>query len=82
MSKDFGHISDRDWDAIAQRFRLTPRERQVLREALAGRKIAEMEKTLNQSHETVLAHLNSLYRKTGASDRVDLAMRVMGAVAR
>ena len=82
MSKDFGYMSDKDWDEVARRFRLSPRERHVLTEVLAGRRIAEMEKSLNLPPDIVLSHLHSLYRKVGAKDRVDLAMRVMGAIAR
>jgi DNA-binding CsgD family transcriptional regulator len=41
-----------------------------------------MEKTLHLPSEAVLSHLNRLYRKVGAKDRVDLVMRTMGALAR
>ena len=75
-------MSEQDWEDIARRFRLSPRERQVLQHALAGRRIAEMEKSVRLPQEEVLAVLRSLFRKVGAKDRLDLAMRVMGASAR
>jgi DNA-binding CsgD family transcriptional regulator len=76
MEKDFAFMSDRDWSSITARFRLSPRECETLQLILAGRTSEELEKKLQLSRPAVKKVLMRLYRKVGARDRIDLALRV------
>ena len=53
---------------------LTPREAEVLKLIAAGLSNAEIAETLVVSHATVKTHVNRIFAKTGARDRVQ-AMR-------
>ncbi len=54
---------------------LTDRERDVLRETLTGVKVADIAKRLYLSEGTVRNHLSSAIGKTGASTRVEAAIK-------
>lgn len=53
---------------------LTPREREVLGYVVAGHTYAEIAQSLVISEKTVSSHISNLLRKTGAANRVDLAI--------
>lgn len=53
---------------------LTPRERTILEYIVAGRTYGEIARELFISDKTVSTHVSSLLRKTGARNRVELAM--------
>lgn len=52
---------------------LTPREREVLDHVVAGRTYGEIARALFVSEKTVSSHVSNLLRKTGSSNRYDLA---------
>ncbi|MPV37255.1 AAA family ATPase [Georgenia subflava] len=52
---------------------LTPREREVLAQVVAGRTYAEIAQALFISEKTVSVHVSNLLRKTGTASRVELA---------
>ena len=57
--------------AIADRFDLTLRERQVLALLAAGHSNPEIAETLFISRRTVTTHISNLYAKLGADNRVE-----------
>jgi DNA-binding CsgD family transcriptional regulator len=56
---------------------LTTREREILDHVVAGRTYGEIARALTISEKTVSSHISNLLRKTGATNRVDLATRAM-----
>ena len=56
------------------RMPLTPRERQLLAIILDGARNREIADRLGLKEQTVKNQLATLYRKTGASSRLELAM--------
>ncbi|WP_308220011.1 helix-turn-helix transcriptional regulator [Microbacterium sp. CFH 31415] len=54
---------------------LTPREREIVRLVVAGRTYREIAGELFVSEKTVSSHISNVLRKTGASNRIDLARR-------
>src|SRR5262249_39713162 len=53
---------------------LSPREEEVVRCVARGLRNAEIATTLSISAETVKTHLNSIFRKLGVRDRLELAL--------
>ncbi len=53
---------------------LTARERDVIRQVALGLHNAEVARKLAISEQTVKTHLNSIFRKLGVRDRVELAL--------
>ena len=53
---------------------LTPREHDVVRELLAGRRDKEIAQKLGISPHTLRNHMRELRRKTGADDRLGVAL--------
>ena len=60
---------------------LTAREREVLQHVVAGRTYGEIARALFVSEKTVSSHISNLLRKTGASNRVELARLARHATA-
>jgi DNA-binding NarL/FixJ family response regulator len=56
---------------------VTPREAQVLRHVAFGLSNREISQSLGISVETVKEHVQNILRKTGASDRTDVAVRAV-----
>jgi DNA-binding NarL/FixJ family response regulator len=69
----------REQRRAAQKWRLTPRELEVLREAAEGHSNAQISRQLWVTEQTVKFHLSNIYRKMGVSNRTE-AMR--GAITR
>ncbi|CAK7024202.1 MAG: hypothetical protein PEGG_00998 [Paraeggerthella hongkongensis] len=59
-------------DVIADRFRLSPRETDVLPLLLEGRTISRIQETLFISAGTVSTHIRHIYQKTGVNNRQEL----------
>lgn len=59
-------------EEAANQYKLTPRERQVIELIAEGKKNAEIGKVLFISDRTVSTHLDKIYRKVGASSRMEL----------
>ena len=53
---------------------LSPREEEVVRYVALGLRNAEVAKELSISEQTVKTHLNSIFRKLGVRDRMELAL--------
>jgi DNA-binding CsgD family transcriptional regulator len=53
---------------------LTPREREVVRELLTGKRDKEIEHTLGISRHTLHQHMANIRRKTGSADRLQVAL--------
>lgn len=58
----------------APRFGLTPRELQVVATVVAGYSNREIAKKFSLSEDTVKHHLSKIFDKTGASNRLELAL--------
>lgn len=62
----------RNLDAFCARYDLTPREREVLLEALHGYSMENIGRRLYVSRETVKTHLRRIYNKVGVSGKQEL----------
>jgi DNA-binding NarL/FixJ family response regulator len=60
-------------ETIVARYRISPRELEITRLLLAGRTNAEIAEALCIASNTVKNHVYSIYRKTGARSRIQLA---------
>ncbi len=58
---------------------LTAREREILDHIVAGRTYREIASALTLSEKTVSSHVSNMLRKTGSTNRVDLARRAQHA---
>jgi DNA-binding NarL/FixJ family response regulator len=61
---------------------LTPRESEIVERLVAGRTYREIASELFLSEKTVSSHISNILRKTGASNRIDLARRASGVSRR
>lgn len=55
---------------------LSPREQEVVRYVALGLRNAEIARALSISTETIKTHLNSIFRKLGVRDRMELMLHV------
>lgn len=67
---------------LAGRYRLAPRERELVALAVAGLPTKEMARRLALATDTVKEYLGTLYRKVGVGGRAALVARVLGEQAR
>lgn len=70
-----GESGESDADALEQfsdRFGLSGREREILRELARGRRNAEIAAVLHVAPSTVKTHMKHIFRKTGAGHRGEL----------
>ena len=58
---------------------LSPREEEVVRYVALGLRNAEVAKELSISEQTVKTHLNSIFRKLGVRDRLELVLHAQRA---
>jgi DNA-binding NarL/FixJ family response regulator len=63
-----------DEDQGERRYNLTPRELDIIQAVVAGRSNKDIADHLNISTQTVKHHLTSIFDKTGASTRLELAL--------
>jgi DNA-binding NarL/FixJ family response regulator len=56
---------------------LTEREIETVEEVLQGKSNAEIAQDMNITERTVKAHLNSIFKKLGVSDRLALVLKVL-----
>ena len=68
-------------DAIGMLAGLTKREQEILGHIVAGRTYGEIARALYLSEKTVSSHVSNILRKTGSTNRVDLARRAQHAQA-
>ncbi len=61
-----------DLDGIAECYRLSPREAEILGLIMAGKSNRDMEESLFISYHTVKNHVYNLYRKVGVKTRFEL----------
>ena len=64
------------FDILCERVRLTPREREVLAEAIHGYSRTNIAKKLCLSPETVKTYLNRAYAKAGVTSKQELVARI------
>ncbi len=57
-----------------KKWRLTPREEQIVSEVVAGKTNNEIAQTLGMSAQTVKHHLTSIFDKVGVYNRLELAL--------
>jgi DNA-binding CsgD family transcriptional regulator len=67
--------------AIAELYKLTPREMTVLATLIENAGVPEVADILGLSEETIKSHLKSIFRKTGAARQADLIKLVAGAAS-
>lgn len=65
---------------FAQQHRLSPREREILALAVAGKQMKEMAQQLGLATDTVKEYLGSVYRKVGVDGKGALVARVLSMV--
>ncbi len=69
-------------DAVGMLAGLTKREREILGHIVAGRTYGEIARALYLSEKTVSSHVSNILRKTGSTNRVELARRAQHAATR
>ena len=62
----------RPLDIIAQKYALTPREKEITALLVQGRSLPHIEKELNISHGTANTHVHNIYQKVGVRFRQEL----------
>ncbi len=71
------HVED-SIEALAGRYELTPREREITKFIYEGKSNAEIAATLFISESTVKTHLYNIFRKMGVKNRIELSCVVRG----
>jgi len=66
-------------DGVGMIAGLTKREREILGHIVAGRTYGEIARDLYLSEKTVSSHVSNILRKTGSTNRIDLARRAQHA---
>ena len=66
-------------DGVGMFAGLTKREREILGHIVAGRTYGEIARDLYLSEKTVSSHVSNILRKTGSTNRIDLARRAQHA---
>ncbi len=64
--------AERALDVFAERYRLSPREREIVGLLSRGRDVPYIEQELVLSKSTVKTHIRHIYEKCGVSSRQDL----------
>jgi DNA-binding CsgD family transcriptional regulator len=71
-------LSDSEWDMLAKKMRLTPRETQVLRGVFAEQTDDAIAIELGIKTRTVRAHLERVYRKCNCRTRCGAVVKAFG----
>jgi DNA-binding NarL/FixJ family response regulator len=76
---DLAHAVEKGSSAVSQnptnkKWRLTPREEQIVAEVVAGKTNNEVAEALSVSAQTVKHHLTSIFDKIGVYNRLELAL--------
>jgi len=76
---DLAHAVEKGSSAVSQnpankKWRLTPREEQIVAEVVAGKTNNEVAESLGVSAQTVKHHLTSIFDKIGVYNRLELAL--------
>jgi DNA-binding NarL/FixJ family response regulator len=66
-------------ESAAAKWRLTPRQREVLRLLSQGRTNKNIAATLGIAEVTVEVHVSAILRRAGAGSRAELIARMLGA---
>ena len=74
LVQTLGRLSNNSAPAGSNKFGLTPRELDVLRLVVAGYTNKETADKYGLSEDTVKHHLTNIFDKTGASNRLELAL--------
>lgn len=71
----------RDLHLFSQKYRLSPREKEILALAVAGKQRKEMAQMLGLSVDTVKEYLGTTYRKAGVEGKGALVAKVLSSVS-
>jgi DNA-binding CsgD family transcriptional regulator len=72
QSREVSQPQSRSMEELIQTYQLTRREAEILDLAFEGLNNEELLEKLTISKNTLLKHLQNLYRKCGVSSRIDL----------
>ena len=72
-------LSNEDWQRVAGRLGLSPRELQLVQLIFDGKKLATIARDMSLSLGTVKTYSQRVKRKLAVSDQRELALAVMGA---
>jgi DNA-binding CsgD family transcriptional regulator len=79
--KGSGVLTDEQWQAVAERFKLTAREILVIRTSLDGLSEAAIALQLQISKHTVHTHFRRIYRKLRVSGRLELLVVIVATIS-
>ena len=71
----FTLLTEKQWDYIQRRYRMSPRELQVARLVCRGFTNADVANELNVKQGTVKTHLRSIFSKVRATNKISLLLR-------
>ena len=66
---------DRQWDYIQHRYRLTPRERQIMEDVCKGLRNDDIAKDVNIALGTVKTHIRNVHRKTQTRSKIAVLLK-------
>jgi DNA-binding CsgD family transcriptional regulator len=70
-------LRDGEWELLGRALRLSAREQQIVRLAVADRKERAIATALCMSPHTVRTHMERVYHKLGINSRGELIVRIM-----
>lgn len=80
LNASFSSPLDQDeWEAIARRLELTPRQTEVVGLILHGKRDKQIATELGLSVRTVREHLSHLFERLGVNDRMELVLHIFSA---
>lgn len=77
MMSNFVLFDKRQWDYIQRRYRLTPRERQVMEDVCRGLRNDDIAKDVNIALGTVKTHIRNVHRKTQTRSKIAVLLRFL-----
>ena len=73
-STNGGSLSAQELTELMQRLNLAPRQTEIVTHLLVGKADKQIAREMNIAVPTVRTHMSRLFRKFGASDRVELIL--------
>jgi len=72
---DFVLFDTKQWDYIQHRYRLTPRERQIMEDVCKGLRNNDIAKDVNIALGTVKTHIRNVHRKTQTRSKIAILLK-------
>jgi DNA-binding NarL/FixJ family response regulator len=72
---NFVLFDEKQWDYIQHRYRLTPREKQIVKHVCRGFRNEEIAKDVNIALGTVKTHIRNVHRKTHTRSKIAVLLR-------